>query len=95
MVPVPDRERVKRFIRSTLQNAGRQVTEAKESYREGKTTAQLPRDDKGRVRLVCRRYAERRAVRLDSEGRPACFDADHPDCRGCAEDVQEGIVETW
>jgi ribosomal protein S6--L-glutamate ligase len=36
-----------------------------------------------------------RAVIVDGEGRPACFDADHPDCRGCAEDVREGIVETW
>ena len=95
MVPVADRERVERFIRSTLQNAGRQVAEVKQAYREGRTTAGLPRDEEGRVRLVCRRHAERRAVRLDSEGRPACFDANHPDCRGCAEDVQDGIVETW
>lgn len=90
-----DRERVERFIRSTLQNAGRQVAEARRAYREGQTTARLPRDQKDRVRLVCRRHVERRAVALDAEGRPACFDADHPDCRGCAEDVQEGIVETW
>lgn len=95
MIRVADRERVERFIRSTLQTAGRQVAEAKEAYREGRETAKLPRDEQGRVRLVCRRYAERRAVRLDDEGRPACFDADHPDCQGCAEDVQEGIVETW
>ena len=95
MVRVADRERVERFIRSTLQNAGRQVAEAKQAYREGRTIAGLPRDEQGRVRLVCRRHAERRAVGLDSKGRPACFDADHPDCRGCAEDVQDGIVETW
>jgi len=95
VVPVADRERVERFLRSTLQNAGRQVAEVKQAYREGRTTGGLPRDEQGRVRLVCRRYAERRAVRLDAEGRPACFDAEHPDCRGCAEDVQDGIVETW
>ena len=55
----------------------------------------LPRDDEGRARLVCRRHADRRAVAVDDDGRPACFDAGHPDCEGCVEDVRDGIVETW
>lgn len=95
MIVVSDRERVERFVRSTLQTAGRQYAEAKEAYREGQRTATLPRNEDGLVRIVCRRYTERRAVELDDEGRPACYDPDHPACRGCAEDVQEGIVETW
>ena len=31
----------------------------------------------------------------DGEGRPACFESGHPDCEGCAEDVRDGVVETW
>jgi hypothetical protein len=55
----------------------------------------LPTDEAGRARLVCRRHAERRAALVDADGRPACFEAGHPDCEGCAEDVREGVVETW
>jgi hypothetical protein len=55
----------------------------------------LPRDADGNVRLVCRRYAEKRAVAVDEAGRPECFDADHPDCQGCVEDVRDAAVETW
>jgi hypothetical protein len=55
----------------------------------------LPRNENGDARIVCRRYAERRAVGVDDAGRPACFDADHPDCQGCVEDVRDGRVETW
>lgn len=47
------------------------------------------------MRIVCRRYAEKRAVTLDEEGCPACFDADHPDCEGCVEDLYAGTIETW
>jgi hypothetical protein len=32
---------------------------------------------------------------VNADGEPACYDGDHPDCRGCAEDVREGYVETW
>lgn len=89
-------ERLGRFIRTNLRRAGKQFEEAREAYREGRADAfDLPTDDEGRAKIVCRRYAERRAVEVDSEGRPSCFDADHPDCRGCAEDVREGVVETW
>jgi hypothetical protein len=52
-------------------------------------------DSDGRAKLVCRRYAERRAAIVDAAGKPACFDGEHPDCRGCVEDIREGIVETW
>lgn len=96
-------ERLRRFVRTTVRNAGRQYEETKRAYREGRGDGDssetvpddLPRDEEGRLRLVCRRYAERRAAALDGEGRPACFDAGHPDCEGCVEDVRDGVVETW
>jgi hypothetical protein len=92
-------EPLDRLVRSTLRSVGRQYEEAKRAYREGRREADLdldlPRDDSGRVRLVCRLHAERRAVDVDGAGHPACFDPDHPDCRGCVEDVREGVVETW
>ena len=90
-------DRLERFVRATLRSAGEQFEEARDAYHEGKAPAEfdLPTDDDGRAKIVCRRHAERRAVDVDGEGRPACFDADHPDCRGCAEDVREGVVETW
>ncbi len=84
-------------LRQFLRSAGRQVARARQAYADGRSTARqgLPRDDDGRAKIVCRRHAERRAVALDGAGRPHCFDADHPDCRGCAEDVRDGCVETW
>ena len=98
-------DRLERVIRQQLRKAGKQFEEAKRAYTEGKgdpdgdnagTAAyDLPSDDTGRAQIVCRRYAERRAVTVDGEGRPACFAADHADCAGCAEDVREGVVETW
>jgi hypothetical protein len=89
--------RIARFLRSTLRSAGRQYQEAKQAYSDAKTSAlaDLPQDEDGKARLVCRRHAERRAVRLDSEARPECFEADHPDCQGCVEDIREGVIETW
>ncbi|WP_226011394.1 DUF7091 family protein [Halomicrobium salinisoli] len=92
-----DTERVQRFIRSTLRSVGRQLEEAKVAYTDAKRSAlaDLPQNDDGKARIVCRRHAERRAVRLDDQARPACFDPDHPDCQGCAEDVRDGTVETW
>jgi hypothetical protein len=95
-------DRVRRFLRTTARNAGRRFEEARRAYREGRESSRpaaerfdLPRDEDGRARIVCRRHAERRAVDVDDAGRPACFEADHPDCEGCAEDVREGVVETW
>ncbi|MEF8788726.1 MAG: hypothetical protein V5A61_01235 [Haloarculaceae archaeon] len=92
-----NRRRLKWLLRSKVRSAGRQFEEARRAYREAReeTRADLPRDDRGRVRIVCRRYAERRAVDLDADGRPDCFDPDSVDCRGCVEDVREGVIETW
>lgn len=97
-----DEGRLGRFVRSKFREAGRRYAQTRHAYREGRGTngqapelADLPRDDAGRARIVCRRYAEKRATALDGDGRPACFDADHPDCQGCAEDVLDGTVETW
>ncbi|MFB6164305.1 MAG: hypothetical protein ABEJ31_04025 [Haloarculaceae archaeon] len=92
-----DEGRIRRLLETTLRSAGRQYAEARRAYTEAKRAAlaDLPQDESGRARIVCRRYAEKRAVALDDDGRPACFDADHQDCRGCAEDVREGVVETW
>ncbi|WP_144905175.1 DUF7091 family protein [Halobellus captivus] len=101
-------DRLEGLLRRKLREAGRQYARARDAYREGRQSADaaeagerdavpdaLPRDDEGRVRLVCRREAERRAVAVDADGHPACFEAGHPDCEGCAEDVRDGIVETW
>jgi hypothetical protein len=88
-------DRLERFVRTTFRSAGRRYAEARRAYRDGRLSVDLPRDGEGRVRIVCRRAAERRAVALDEVGRPACFEAGHPDCEGCLEDVREGVVETW
>ena len=92
-----DRRRLKRFLRTKLRSAGRQVEEARQAYESARkrALADLPTDDEGRARIVCRRHAERRAVDLDEEARPVCYDADHVDCRGCVEDIREGCIETW
>jgi hypothetical protein len=92
-------DRLEQFFRSKLRAAGRQYARTKKAYEEGQTDVDggfdLPRDDDGRARLVCRRYAERRSVAVDDDGHPSCFDADHPDCVGCVEDIRSGVVETW
>jgi len=91
-----DPDGISGFLRSKLRAAGRQYAEAREAYGEGKAAAvtDLPTDGEGRAKLVCRRYAERRAVTLDGKRRPACHE-DHPDCEGCVEDIRDGTVETW
>lgn len=88
-----DSDRLSRFLR----NAGQQYERARRAYGSAKqgALADLPTDDEGNARIVCRRYAEQRAVPLDGEGRPACFEADHPDCQGCVEDIRAGRVEHW
>jgi len=90
-------DRIERILRSKLRSAGKQVGEAKRAYRHAKraTQADLPFGDDGRARLVCRRYAERRAVELDPEYKPGCFDPQSQDCQGCVEDIRAGEVETW
>ena len=98
-------DRLERVIRQQLRKAGRQFEEAKRAYAEGRGDPEgrnpgpnlydLPTDDDGRARIVCRRHAEKRSVTVDAEGRPVCFESGHPDCEGCAEDVRDGYVETW
>jgi hypothetical protein len=92
-----NRRRLELLLRSKLRSAGRQYAEAREAYRNARTAAEfdLPVDDEGRARIVCRRYAERRAVEVDAGGRPDCFDSVSQDCQGCAEDIRDGRVETW
>lgn len=92
-----DQDRLSRFVRTKLRNAGRQYAEIKQAYGEGHIAAlaELPTDEEDRAKIVCRRHADRRAVRLDAKARPACYDAGHPDCEGCVEDVRDGCIETW
>lgn len=96
------------FVRRAARIAGRKfeearqgestLAEARDSYEEGKTAAatpDLPRDEQGRARIVCRRHAEKRAVELDAKGRPECYESGHPGCEGCVSDIEDGRVETW
>jgi hypothetical protein len=86
-----DSDRVGRFLRTTLRNVGRQYEEARRAFVDARDEA-APGDT---ARIVCRRYAERRVVTVDDDGRPSCFEDGHPDCEGCAEDIRAGVVETW
>ncbi len=92
-----NRRRIGRLVKGRLRAAGRQYAEARRAYSEAKATALrgVPQDEEGNAKIVCRRYAERRAVPLDGAGRPECFETDHPDCEGCVEDIQENRIETW
>jgi len=78
--------------------SGEPLEEARDAYERGKSVAstpELPTNDDGEARIVCRRYAEKRAVEVDAESRPACYEADHPDCEGCVADIEDGRIETW
>ena len=98
-------DRLERVIRGQLRKAGRQFEAAKQAYEDGQADTadgneaaeqyDLPTDESGRARIVCRRYAERRTVEVDEAGRPACFEPAHTDCEGCAADVRAGRIETW
>ncbi|ERH03254.1 MAG: hypothetical protein A07HR60_00945 [uncultured archaeon A07HR60] len=92
-------DKLERVIRQQLRKAGRQFEEARRAYDEESRGSRpeftLPTDGDGNARIVCRRYAERRAVQVDAAGRPECFDVDNPDCQGCAEDIRKEVVETW
>ncbi len=100
-------DRFRRVLRQQARKAGREYARSRRAYRDGRdgddaertwvdpAEFDLPTDADGRARIVCRRHAEERAVAVDAAGRPACFDADHPDCEGCAEDVRDGRVQTW
>ena len=83
------------LVGRVARKAGRRFEETKRAYTEGRVDADIPKDDQGRARIVCRRYAERRAVKLDDDMKPACYDPDHPACEGCLRDVRDGSVETW
>ncbi|GAB3023982.1 DUF7091 family protein [Natronobiforma cellulositropha] len=101
-----DRRELERLFRTGLQSAGqryeefrrsseRQLVDARSEYQSAKHVSGVPTDDAGRAKVVCRRFAERRAAALDEEFRPACYEAGHPDCEGCHEDLREGRIETW
>lgn len=92
-----DDDRLERFLRAKLRSAGEQYAQAADAYRRARNAAafDLPLDDDGNARIVCRRYAEQRAVAVDGDGRPDCYEPDHPDCEGCVEDIVDGRVETW
>lgn len=80
---------------SNLTSPREQLGEAAAAFKNARGASGLPQDEEGRVKLVCRRYAERRAVPLDDVGRPSCYEKGHPDCEGCLEDVRDGTVETF
>lgn len=80
-----------RFMRTTLREVGRRYERARHDYENARNTAL----DGEEARIVCRRYAEKRAVELDANDRPACYEADHSDCEGCVEDLHNGTIETW
>ena len=93
-----NRGRIREFVRARARSAGRRYEEARQAYREARDqryVEDLPHDSTGRVPLVCRRYAERRTVTIDEAAHPSCFEADHPDCEGCREDIITGHIETW
>jgi hypothetical protein len=93
-----DSDRLTRFLRRQVHNAGRQYEEARTAFLEARRDAADGASDDGDLptaRIVCRRHAEQRVVGVDAKGRPSCFEAGHPDCEGCAEDVRTGRVETW
>nr|WP_220132465.1 hypothetical protein [Natronomonas sp. LN261] len=94
---VSNRRRLERLLRTKLNAVGRRYEETKRAYTDAKTArlSNLPTDEEGRARIVCRRHAEKRAVPVDEDGRPACYDPDHPDCRGCVDDVRADRIETW
>ncbi|PSQ32315.1 hypothetical protein BRD09_04120 [Halobacteriales archaeon SW_10_68_16] len=92
-----DGDRLGRFLRTKVRSAGRQYEQARRAYDSARASAlaDLPTDGAGQARIVCRRYAEKRTVPLEEGARPACFEADHPDCQGCLEDIRAGRIETW
>lgn len=97
-------ERVAEFVQKAVRHAGQKATEVKLAYIEGREEARdrrgadrfgLPTTENDDARIVCRRYAERRAVPVSIHGVPPCFEEGSVDCEGCVEDLQEGHIETW
>lgn len=91
------RRRLELLLRSKFRSAGNQWERARQTYHASKhaSSGNIPVDESGDARIVCRRYAERRSVALDEQGHPPCFEPDHQDCRGCVEDIRDGRIETW
>ncbi len=91
------RRRLELLLRSKFRSAGCQWAKARQAYNDSKNASSLdlPTDEAGNTRIVCRRHAERRSVPVDENGYPPCFDPDHQDCRGCVEDIHDGLIETW
>ena len=90
--------RIRRFVHARARSAGRRYEEARQAYQEARDQRyadELPHDDAGRVPLVCRRYAEQRAVTVDAASRPSCYTDGHADCEGCREDILTGQIELW
>lgn len=75
--------------------AGRQFEETKREYTNGRTDSNIPRDENGRAKIVCRRHDENRAVTLGDDRTPDCYDPENPACNGCLQDIREESVETW
>ena len=89
-----DGNRVARFIRLRARLAGRTYERARHAYRSGHDEV-IATEDPEEQHIVCRRFAERRIVVVDTTGRPHCFEGNHPDCEGCREDIIAGRIETW
>jgi len=82
------------LVRRAARRAGRTVGAVSKELAGGKAEGALPQDDSGRVKIVCRRYAEKRAVAI-TNGAPDCYEPTNPDCESCLEDIEDGTVETW
>lgn len=78
-----------------IKGARKQLGDAKDAFSNARGAATLPTDEEGKVRLVCRRYDERRLAPLDDLGRPTCYEAGNEECEECVEAVSDGTVETW
>lgn len=78
-----------------LKNVKGQLGDAKEAFSNARGAGNLPTDEEGRVRIVCRRYEERRLAPLDDKGRPTCYEAGNEDCESCVDAVSDESVETW
>jgi hypothetical protein len=78
-----------------IKGARKQLGDAKDAFSNARGAGTLPTDEDGKVRIVCRRYDERRLAPLDDLGRPSCYEAGNEDCESCVDAVSDGTVETW
>ena len=85
---------IERFLHLTAHAAGQQYAESKRAYNNARTRTDSDGPYDEHARIVCRRHAQKRRVVLDGYV-PDCFEAGHPDCEGCLEDIRAGTVETW